>query len=138
MPHTIKSIYELLFSGQKVTVALADKREAESLRVRLAKHHVEIVAVNLSGDSLCMDWNAAESKASYWLGPRRNLVRKFFEVQCEPVSGTLETDPLIRQADQSNLPEAPAENIDPSNSQEKDTRECSAEDDWATWLRKID
>lgn len=90
---SIHEIYNLLFAGQRITVSLPSFNRAENLRVALQKKHRQTVAVDLSGDSLCMDWNKSENTAVFWLGERRKKQQATFEViSSEPVQESLAQD----------------------------------------------
>lgn len=115
-----KSIYEMLFLGNRVKVQCATERDAHRLRVSLAKRHKEITAVELSNDSLCMDWEPPT--AIFWLGQKRRAAPKFFEVYHEPISDFMGDDPRLFDASSSSLPEEKSEAVGPSSEKEKDSR----------------
>jgi hypothetical protein len=102
--YSIKSIYDLLLLGKRVTIRFSDRKQAESLRVQLVKHNKEFVAVGISDASLCSDWKQDEATSSgsavYWLGEPRRKTPLVFEILTDEtnrpsseIQDSLDTDP---------------------------------------------
>lgn len=74
---TPAELYKSLFAGQKLQVRLADKKSYESLRVALCrKHQTPKLLLELTNDSLCADYDAAQGIGTFWIGPSRKLAKQ--------------------------------------------------------------
>ena len=125
---SIRDIYDLLFSGEKVTIAFSSWRAAENLRIGLQKHHRMLVSVDLTADSLCFSWDKKEMQGTYWLGsPRRVAATEFTIVSHEPVSETLAENPNLGNSDQSTVPSESPEDFDPSYPSVQGESQCTEE-----------
>lgn len=66
---TVKDIYEQLFTGERLAIRLATRKEFDSLRVALHKHHQHARdLLELTTESLCASYDAAQGLGTFWLG----------------------------------------------------------------------
>ncbi len=113
-----KDIYDMLFTGQRITVSVPSIKEANNLRVSLHKIHAEFVAVDLSGDSLCMDWAEHKQTATFWLGKARKSARTQYEVvSSEPIQEIVGENQIFPDTSQDTLSERSPENSNPSSTE---------------------
>jgi hypothetical protein len=125
MSASIKHIYDLLFSKQKVTISFPSRRAAENLRIALHKQHREAVAVELTSDSLCLDWNAKEFTGTFWLGQSRKKAANYFQiVSHEPVQEAVAEDPESGSSCQSEVSGGTSSDIDTSSQAVQSQGEC--------------
>ena len=136
MKATYIELYDLLMrlpTEEKVVVAVPDKQSAENLRVSLVRRHAEFVAVEISSDSLCSDYDKEAGTLSVWIGaPRRRqpVVFEILSTHGQQIHNPVERDPQERSAGNSSLPQegtGTADQSDPT-AEEQDQRESQGDE----------
>jgi hypothetical protein len=73
---TVSDIYKDLFAGRRLTIALADRKAFDSLRVALCQQHqTPKLLLELTSDSLCASFDASQGIGTFWLGTPRKAKR---------------------------------------------------------------
>lgn len=143
----VAAIYDMLLSGEEVTIQAKDFKQAENLRVYLSKKHREFVAVEIATGSLLFDWIPETCQAKYKLGTPRRHSSVTFEIVSHvklPVSlpETVESDQIKHGASESSLSEEASGDSDSSSSEVQEPTEYSEESPgspsfWATQGRAL-
>lgn len=84
MHATYKQIYDRLADGRKVKIRFSDRKQADSLRVRLVRWNQQFVAVSITDKSLCMKWNEEERVAVFSLENSNSRELTTFEILEDP------------------------------------------------------
>jgi len=80
MNATYKEIYDRLADGRKVKIRFSDRKQADSLRVRLVRWNQQFVAVSITDKSLCMKWSEEERVAVFSLEYSNSRELSTFEI----------------------------------------------------------